>query len=52
MSYITVYSANSRQFLVPVTGSRNLSSVVYGDLKNAFNIPVKIELLNDLPGKK
>ena len=33
MSYITLYLANSLQFLVPVPGSRDLSSVVYGGLK-------------------
>ena len=33
MSNITPYLANSRQFLIPVPGSRNLSSVVYGGLK-------------------
>ena len=32
MSYITIYLAISRPFLVPVTGSRNFSSDVYGGL--------------------
>ena len=32
MSYITLYLADSRQFLVPVPGSRDLSCVVYGSL--------------------
>ena len=32
LSIISLYLANSRQFLAQDPGSRNLSSVVYGDL--------------------
>ena len=37
MSYITLYLANSRQYLVPVPGSRNFSSVVCGGPKPHSN---------------
>ena len=37
MSYFTLYLANSRQFLVPVPGSRDLSSVVYAGLNTQLN---------------
>ena len=41
MFYITPYLANSRQFLVTVAGSRDLSSVVYEGLKNKVIIRLR-----------
>ena len=40
MLYITLYLAISWQFLVPVTGSRNFSSVVYGGLQTRRTSPI------------
>ena len=57
MSYITFYSANSRQFFVPVPGSRVLNSVVYGGLyrllfgDNKIKVTIKLSAWEDIAGK-